>query len=251
LKTIHFEYLGEDIEVPGAIKWNVEAIHVTTTRNNRKFTLSELREAGRSLSYRPLDINHDPERTLPFPENKTLHMNFNETKMVVEGVVSISHQPTNAMIESGKINAVSIEQIPSKETCNEVLCEQHGVAFIGLGLLERGVLPGDKMAGFTGKTESVNYEPLQTMMVSDEQRMCTECTDNVACHSCYHKKKAFESAQDKLNKEIDNIMKSAETQEKTKEAIIAQAISKIEGVTLDPKTSWALFRTGSATYDSY
>jgi hypothetical protein len=238
------------MEVPGAIKWNVEAIHVTTTRNNRKFTLSELREAGRSLSYRPLDINHDPERLLPFPENKTLHMNFNETKMVVEGIVSIADQTTNAMIESGKINAVSIEQIPSKETCNEVLCEQHGVAFIGLGLLERGVMPGDKMAGFTGKTESVLYEPLQTMMVSDEQRTCKECSDNVPCHTCYHKKKAFESAQDEMNKEIERVL-SQEKQEKTKEQIIAEAISQLEGVELDPATSWALFKTGSATYDKY
>ena len=125
MKTVHFEYMGEDIEIPGAIIWKVEAIHVTTTKNRRKFTMSELQEAGRSLSFRPLDINHDIERVLPFPDNKTLHMNFNPDKMVVEGKMSIVDKQTNFDIETGKIENVSIEQIPSKETCNEISCEQH------------------------------------------------------------------------------------------------------------------------------
>ena len=250
MKTVHFEYLGEDIEVPGAVKWHVEAIHVTTTRNGRKFTISELREAGRSLSFRPLDINHDPEKVLPFPENKTLHMSFNESKMAVEGIISVADQTVNAQIESGKISSVSIEQIPSKETCNEILCEQHGVAFIGLGLLERGVLPGDIMAGFHGKAEST-AEPISNMVVSDEQRTCTECSDNVPCHTCYHKKKQFDTAQEKLNEEIDRVMSLTEPQEKSKEQVIAEAIANLNNVELDPKTSWALFKTASATYDTY
>jgi len=208
LKSVHFEYLGEDIEVPGAIKWHVEAIHVTTTKNGRKFTSTELAEAGRSLSFRPLDINHEEDRVLPFPENKTLHMKYNPEKMLVEGNISVSDQLTNEMITSKRIEAVSIEQIPTSESCNDILCEQHGVAFIGLGLLERGIVPGDGSARITGQAESLTHytdstgnhkypklEPIANLIVSDEQRLCKECSDMVPCHSCYHKKEIDKSMQ--------------------------------------------------------
>ena len=54
--SVRFEYSGEDSEYDNAKIWKVEAIHVTTTRNKRKFTEAELRTAGRSLSFRPLNI---------------------------------------------------------------------------------------------------------------------------------------------------------------------------------------------------
>ena len=69
---VKLEYLGEDREFPGSKKWSVEAIHVTTTRNKRRYTESELTAAARSLSFRHININHDPNQTLPFPENCTL-----------------------------------------------------------------------------------------------------------------------------------------------------------------------------------
>ncbi len=89
------------------------------------------------------------------------------------------------------------------------------------------------------------------MIVSDEQRTCTECSDSVPCHACYHRKKQIETAQEKLNEEIDRVMSMSKPQEKTKEQIIAEAIANLNNVELDPKTSWTLFKTASATYDSY
>ncbi len=184
------EYLGEDQEYPGSKLWKVEAIHVTTTRNKRKYTESELREGGRSLSFRPLNINHDQRQQLPFPENATMFMEYDSASKSVKGKFRVTDMRINQMIENHRINQVSIEQLPTKgETCNEVSCEQHGVAFIGMALLESDILPGDKNADIM--RESYRVESLiAELIVSDGQRMCKECTDSVKCHKCTHLKEA-------------------------------------------------------------
>jgi len=185
---VHFEYLGEDQTFEGAKVWKVEAIHVTTTRNKRKFTQTELAASGRSLSFRPLNINHDRNQALSFPENATLAMNFNPATMAVEGSFRIIDPTINALIETGRIKQVSIEQIPTAgETCNAILCEQHGVAFIGMALLESDVTPGDPMANIK----------LESLLISDAQRECHECTDNTPCTIC---------ASNHNNNEFDEIM---------------------------------------------
>jgi hypothetical protein len=181
---VNIEYLGEDVDSPDAKIWKVEAIHVTTTRNKRKFTKAELESAGRSLSFRPLNINHDASKQMPYPENSTRAMHFNPATMAVEGSFRVTDPVINAMIETRRINSVSIEQIPTLgESCNEILCEQHGVAFIGMALLESTVLPGDP--GTVNKI--VKSESFKELLVSDEQRVCKECSDEAVCHKCTHK----------------------------------------------------------------
>ena len=179
---VKFEYQGEDRDFTNAKVWKVEAIHVTTTRNRRKFTRAELEASARSLSFRELNINHDTSRRLSFPENATLAMHFNPASMAVEGSFRVTDPAVNAMIETGRINAVSIEQIPTKgETCNEILCEQHGVAFIGMALLEKNVPPGDP--------QTINkIVKIESLFVEDAQRECKECTDDTKCHRCSHAK---------------------------------------------------------------
>lgn len=217
----YFEYLGEDRDVPGSKKWSVEAIHVTTTRNRRKFTQMELEKAGRSLSFRPLNINHDESRQLPFTENMTLNMDFNPDKMLVEGKIRVVDPAINAMIETGRINTVSIEQIPTQgETCNEILCEQHGVAFIGLALLESDVLPGDKDAKII-RTESAEFVKIDELLVSDAQRTCKECTDFEACHTCKH---TVEQGDDCMANAIRELQKSKPGMDR--DQMIAIALSK-------------------------
>lgn len=196
---VKFEYLGEDRDFPGAKTWKVEAIHVTTTRNRRKFTKAELEVAGRSLSFRPLNINHDMDRGLPFPENATMDMHFSPESMAVVGRFRVVDPAINAMIETGRINSVSIEQIPTLgESCNSIVCEQHGVAFIGMALLESDVVPGDGKTVNKIKPESVNYESLQQLMVPNAQRECKDCTDFEQCEKCGHQHK----------KEFDDILEA-------------------------------------------
>ena len=203
---VKLEYLGEDRLFPGAKRWKIEAIHVTTTRNQRKFTLEEQRIAGRSLSFRPLNLNHDfQNRQLPFPENATEGCHFNESRMSVDCIFHVSDPGINAMIESGRIHAVSIEQIPTLgETCDEISCEQHGVAYIGMALLENHIPPGDKDATGFVRVESAEKKEVQIkdLIVSNAQRECKDCTDFEACHTCKHETMKGEDCMDNHIKEI-------------------------------------------------
>ena len=189
-----FEYVGEDIDQPNAKIYKVEAIHVSTTRNRRKFTKAELEAGARSLSFRPLNINHEESRGLKYPENSTRAMHFNVSKMAVEGTFRVTDPIINAMIETGRINSVSIEQIPTLgESCNEIICEQHGVAFIGLALLESDVSPGDPKTINTIKKESIS-----DLFIEDAQRECVECTDEIRCLSCTHQREEKIEMQKKI-----------------------------------------------------
>jgi len=188
--SIKFEYMGEFDDVPGSEIYKVEAIHVTTTRNRRKYTEKELVLAARSLSFRPLNINHDTSRQLPFNEkgvllNTTLGMEYNSEKKAVVGRIRLSDTRTIRSIENLNINALSIEQHPFEgESCNIVSCEQHGVVFIGLALIEKDVTPGDANTKIQKETVQINKELISECVISQEQRDCKECTDLKPCPNC-------------------------------------------------------------------
>lgn len=244
---VKFEYLGEDREFPGSKTWRVEAIHVTTTRNKRKFTLRELKESGRSLSFRRLNINHAQNRQMPEPQNLTLGMRFDESKMAVVGNIRVSDPAVNAMIETDRIKQVSIEQIPTGgESCNDISCEQHGVAFIGLALLESHVLPGDPNAGIikNESTISNHYETLTELLVSNTQRTCRECTDEVMCELCAHKEQD-DACVSKWIKKLSDEDKSI-----PRDQIIAMAFSKCrkgEGAT--QQEAWEFYKIAREAWD--
>lgn len=234
---VNLEYLGEDRLFPGAKRWKVEAIHVCTTRNQRKFTLKEQRIAARSLSFRHLNLNHDSKnKLLSFPENCTEGCHFNEARKAVDTVFRVSDPAVNAMIETGRIHAVSIEQIPTLgETCNEIACEQHGVAYIGMALLEKGVVPGDRDATGIVRVESLEEGTevkIEDLMVSDDQRTCEECTDFEACHTCKHKTAKGEAA---IAEQIKKIVEAHP--EWKRDQVIAEALEK-SGLAKNTETAW-------------
>jgi len=240
---VYFEYLGEDKDFPDAKKYKVEAIHVMTTRNMRKFTKDELELAGRSLAFRPLNINHDDNRQLPFPENATLNMDFNPKTMAVEGRFRVLDPAVNAMIETGRINTVSIEQIPTKgEHCHELICEQHGVAFIGMALLENDVPPGDPHAHDIVRTESTQ-QTLTDLLVSNDQRTCSECTDFEPCHTCKH---TTEQGDDCISKNIREIKR--ENPQMKMDQVIAIAFSKC-GLSENSESAWWWYRRTVPRYE--
>lgn len=225
----HFEFLGEDRDYPGAKIYSVEAIHVTTTRNKRKYTESELREAGRSLSFRPLNINHDTRQSLPFPENCTLFMEFDNISKSVKGKFRIFDQGVSNMIDNNRINQVSIEQLPTKgETCNEISCEQHGVAFIGLALLESDVLPGDNHANIIKESYTITE-----ITISNEQRKCIKCTEFEACDSCKHKGENDSCVEKCISVKKKNGIT-------INDEILAQCVSKCGKTSKDE--AWRLYR---------
>lgn len=186
------EYMGEFDDVPGSEIYKVEAIHVTTTRNKRKYTEKELVLAARSLSFRPLNINHDTDRLLPFNErgvllNTTLEMMYDPEKKAVVGRIRISDTEIISSIKNKNINAVSIEQHPFEgESCGIVSCEQHGVVFIGLALIEKDIIPGDANTKIQKEATLYTKELISECIISQEQRNCKDCSDFKVCSKCLH-----------------------------------------------------------------
>lgn len=241
---VKFEYLGEDRDFPDAKTYRVEAIHVTTTRNMRKFTQAELESGGRSLSFRPLNVNHDDNRQLAFPENATLVMEFDKSRMAVVGRFRVMDPAVNAMIETKRITKVSIEQIPTQgESCNEIVCEQHGVAFIGMALLENDVLPGDANANISKESFVSPYQSISSILISDGQRTCVECTDFEPCHSCRHK---TEQGDDCMSGHIKEI-KSAHP-DMDKDQVIAIALDKCN-LSKNSSEAWYWYRRAVEKYN--
>lgn len=171
-----FEFVGEGPN--GSKRWKIEAISVTTTRNNRKYTEQEMRLGARSLSFRPLDRNHDMATILPFPQNQTEVMDYDASKRAVTGTMLIAEQEINELIRTGKINKLSIEQIPTKgESCetDTKVCEQKGVVFTGLALLDYDVMPGDPNTKIN--SESVFECKICEMVKHPEGCLCQECKE--------------------------------------------------------------------------
>ena len=167
-RKVTFEKLSED---ENGATYRVEAIHVGTTRNQRKYSREELTLGARSLSYRPINLNHQEDRWLPYnfanpiaeDSNTTLNMEFVPEKNGVIGEVWVTDKTTRENIDMGRIRTVSIEQLPTKgESCScllkECTCEQNGIVFTGIALLEthKGVQPGDPDASIK-KKESIDY----------------------------------------------------------------------------------------------
>ncbi len=154
-RKVTFEKVSEDEN--GAV-YHVEAIHATTTLNNRKYSEQELQYGARSLSGRPINYNHDEGRWLDYDyknkfgpdSNSTIFMEYDPIAKGIVGTVWVSDKDARINIESGNIKTVSIEQTPVKgESCSCMLesctCEQHGIVFDAIAILEtyKGVLPGD------------------------------------------------------------------------------------------------------------
>lgn len=176
LRNAVFEFLEDTRE--GKI-WRISALHVTTTRNNRKYTKGELEVAARSLSFRPLNINHDDATMLPYPENETLETDFDPTRNAVVGRMRINSSQINHDIQTGKINKLSVEQIPIKgESCGCNLiegcaCEQHGITFVGLALLTSDKVPGDSMTEIKAESASSLYDNTLEQIIQVESKYAT------------------------------------------------------------------------------
>ncbi|MDG6923612.1 MAG: phage major capsid protein [Nitrososphaerota archaeon] len=114
-------------------------------RNGRVYTSDELTKAAASLSERPLNINHELGRALPFPENQVVAARFEDG--LVECIIQVADEKTNQMIQDGQINAVSIEGLYLDGSKNSATTEfPTSLHFQALALLTTEDEPGDKNA---------------------------------------------------------------------------------------------------------
>ena len=192
-------------EEDGTKLWNVRAISVTTTGNNREYTRDELKAGARSLSFRPLNINHDPLEALPYPDNQTLEMDFDVNTDAVTGRIQVDNPEINRMIESGDINKLSIEQQPVKgEECDDFKCTQKGVTFTALALLTKDMTAGDESTTIT-KGECVKKEDCLEDCLDAKRKAGVEITDDVVAQCIADCKQSEDPKVPDSDKPIDDL----------------------------------------------
>jgi len=132
--------------------YRVRAIHVAKSLNRFAYTEEELRLAGRTLGYRPLNLNHE-QPPLPFPFNRVIDSEYEDE--CVEALIVVADPCIIQLIEAKKIVAVSIEgQYRWADlVCDEQECvwNPRGIVLTALALLTPGVEPGDPLASIVMK----------------------------------------------------------------------------------------------------
>ena len=133
----------KQFENDGVCYYQVLANHADIkNRNGRVYTDEQLKLAAASLSERPLNINHDDKKILPFPENQVLISRYENG--IVECIIQVADATTNKLIESGEISHVSIEGMYLDGSKNTSSTEYPtSLHFQALALLTRGDQPGD------------------------------------------------------------------------------------------------------------
>jgi len=145
------KYLKEDEE---AKYYKVRALTATISMNRNDYTnITELERSARTIGYRPLNLNHDPLKELPFPDSRVVSGDFEDQS--VECIIRIAnegHVPnTNyslkdvqRMLDEGDIVNPSIEAEPEggrRVSDGRKIPEWWN--YTALALLEKGVtLPG-------------------------------------------------------------------------------------------------------------
>ena len=160
----------KQFETEDSVFYRVVASHADIRNlNGRVYTTKELQEAASSLSERPLNINHDPRKQLPFPENQVVAARFESG--CVECVIEVSDEKVNALIDSGEISKVSIEGWYINEANNTPDIEYPtSLHFRALALLTSKHQPGDPLTQIIKDSHSLEIpgEIMEKLIVQED-----------------------------------------------------------------------------------
>jgi hypothetical protein len=143
-RTAHHLELYRQSEHFGAYLFPLDAAHVGLDDNGIYHSEQELQRAAKSLSFRPIDLNHerlftkDYRKHLPYPENQTLLMDYDPEKQAVVGWLEL--EECFGQILRGRQVAVSVE------TYYMDGAKGKGSVFSGITLLSQDVQPADRRA---------------------------------------------------------------------------------------------------------
>lgn len=136
--------IREDTE---AKYYKSQALTANVSMNKNDYTNAEdIYRSAPTLTWRPLNFNHDHNRWLPFPENRVDWAAHEDN--AVEAILRIANdQPkVQRMIETGEIMHVSIEGAPRGGVQTENGRAPKWYNFTALALLEKNkTLPGDPL----------------------------------------------------------------------------------------------------------
>ena len=137
------EFLRED---NGGKYYKVRALTANISMNHNDYSdRDKLEKSARTLTWRPLNINHDKSRFLPFPENRVDWAEFEDN--AVETIIRIDNQQKDIQdkIDNGEIVNPSIEGRPiGGERTRDGVFTPAFWNYTALALLEKDLtLPGD------------------------------------------------------------------------------------------------------------
>lgn len=115
----------------------VRAITANISMNNKEYTKEKLMEAANTLSWRPVNLNHDHTAWFPYPRTRVDFSKYSD--MSVEATLRVDNKDylLQEMLDSGKIKHPSIEGRPDPNG---------GYHFMGMALLTVGEqVPGDPL----------------------------------------------------------------------------------------------------------
>jgi hypothetical protein len=141
----------------------------------------EFRQAAGTLTWRPLNLNHDHRKFLPFPENRVDYAVFEDNG--VETIIRIDNEQADIqrMIENGEILHPSIEATPRGLTVTDRKTPSKW-NYTAMALLQKGVtLPGDPLTYLEPLplNESLGKSLVESLSVEKEKKdMSTEEYEN-------------------------------------------------------------------------
>jgi len=175
----------------------VRALTANISMNHNDYSdYTKLKQAALSLSHRPVNINHNHSRWLPFPRTRVDFTRFDD--MSVEATLRVDNEDAwlQQKLDAGDILHPSIEGRPEPEGMGE------GWHFTGMALLEKGAhLPGDPLT---------EIKPIFFESVGNQ--VCKLVDGNVVCDdSCLTETQEVGERENKVkedNKEVSEIAKA-------------------------------------------
>ena len=168
-------YLYKLREDKDAKYYAINCINAIVSMNKNDYTdWDQMMKAGESMQYRPVNVNHDHSKWLPYPRTRLDYAKAED--YAVEGILrvdnresrlqkQIEHDPS--IPEKEWISHPSIEGRPNlggRET---------GYHFMGIALLEKGhQLPGDPLSGINPIIFESVGETSEVCMLVDDSKVC-------------------------------------------------------------------------------
>jgi len=146
-------------QYPQARHYKIRALSVCFSGNRHKYTREELRLAGRSLSDRPINVNH--ANPLKFPDSSVLDSEYNEAQCCIEAILRIDDARVNRLFSEGKIHHCSIEGHARSAT------EINGVAPCGVVLTALSLVTNDREPGDPSTSIELFAEPSEEISLKE------------------------------------------------------------------------------------
>ena len=167
--------LREDKE---ARYYAVNAIHAIISMNDNDYTdWKTMTSAGESMNYRPVNINHDHGRWVPYPRTRLDYAKAEDYQ--VEGILRVANEDAwlQKAIEhdpsTPKKKWISHPSIEGRENL-----DGRGYHFTGIAMLEMGYsLPGDPLSDV--KPMMLEAAGEQICLLIDDAHVCLPCVETV------------------------------------------------------------------------